>query len=172
MSLYWYAIYTKHQHEKSAAEHLTRRGFEILLPLYRSVRRWKDRRKIVQLPLFPCYEFVRMDMGQKIEILKTPGVFWLVEQGGRPCAVPEGDMEAIRKLMAQSVSAEPHPFLKTGDLVRVLVGPLAGIQGILVRMKNRYRVVLSVDLLQKSVAAEVDLSEVERVNVRSVGAAT
>jgi len=170
MSPAWYAIYTKHQHEKSVADHLTKRGFEILLPVYRAARQWKDRRKIVQLPLFPGYEFVRTQPDQKTEILKTPGVFWLVEQSGRPCPVPESDIDAIRKLMSSSLNVEPHPFLKAGDYVRIRVGPLAGVHGILTRFKNRYRVVLSVDLLRKSVAVEVDLLEVERLSTIAAGA--
>jgi transcription antitermination factor NusG len=170
MSSAWYAVYTKHQHEKKVAENLTNRGYEVLLPLYRAARRWKDRRKIIQMPLFPCYEFVKTTLEHKADILKTPGVFWLLEQAGRPCPVPDTDIDAIRKLMSDSINVEPHPFLKTGDLVRVCVGPLAGIHGILTRIKNRYRVVLSVDLLRKSVAVEVDLLEVERLSAKAAGA--
>jgi transcription antitermination factor NusG len=170
-ALFWYAVYTKHQHERTATEYLTARGFEVLFPSYRVGHRWKDRRKIVELPLFPCYAFVRTALSRKIEILKTPGVFWLVEQCGRPCAIPETEIETVRKLMNSSAHVEPHPFLKCGDLVMVRTGALAGVQGILTRIKNRYRVVLSVNLLQKSVAVEVDLAEVERQSTAAAGGA-
>ena len=157
----WYAIYTKHQHEKSAADLLLRKGFEVLLPLYKATRHWKDRTKVVSLPLFPCYLFLRTSLDRKLEILKTPGVFWLVENGSYACSVPESDINAMRKIMESSARAEPHPYLECGTLVRVRSGALSGVQGILTRVKNRYRVVLSVDLLQKSVAVEVEASNVE-----------
>jgi transcription antitermination factor NusG len=157
----WYAVYTKHQHEKSAADLLSRKGLEVLLPLYRTTRQWKDRAKIVSLPVFPCYLFLRTSLDRKLDVVKTPGVFWLVENGGHACSVPESDIDAIRKITASSAHAEPHPYLKCGTLVRVRSGALSGVQGILTRVKNRYRVVLSVDLLQKAVAVEVEASNVE-----------
>lgn len=157
----WYAVYTKHQHEKTASDLLMKKGFEVLLPLYRAKHRWKDRTKVVCLPVFPCYLFLRGGLEKKLEIVKTPGVFWLVESGGRACEVPESDIDVIRKITQSSVRIEPHPFLKCGDLVRVRSGPLTGVSGILTRVKNNYRVVLSVELLQQAVAVEVDLSIVE-----------
>jgi transcription antitermination factor NusG len=161
----WYAVYTKHQHEKSATNLLARKGFNVLLPLYHTAHRWKDRMQIVALPVFPCYLFLRASLQRKLEILQTPGVFWLVGQGGHASLVPDSDIESIRKIMQGRAHAEPHPYLKSGDRVRVLAGPMAGVEGILTRVKNRYRVVLSVDLLQKAVAVEVDISSVERLGV-------
>lgn len=161
---WWYAVYAKHQHEKRASELLARKGFEVFLPLYRTEHRWKDRTKVVSLPLFPSYLFLRTDLVRKIEILRTPGVFWLIENGGHACPVPETDIEAVRRITQSSANIQPHPYLRCGDFVRVREGALAGIEGILTRVKNRYRVVLSVDLLQKAIAVEVDLSVVERVN--------
>jgi transcription antitermination factor NusG len=160
----WYAVYTKHQHEKSATELLARKGFEVLLPLYRATHQWKDRVKNVLLPVFPCYLFLRANLERKLDILRTPGVFWLVENGGHACPVPESDIEAVRRIAQSPGQVKPHSYLKSGDRVRVRVGPLAGVQGILVRVKNGYRVVLSVDVLQKAVAVEVDISVVEPVN--------
>lgn len=139
------------------------KGFEVFLPLYRAEHCWKDRKKIVSLPVFPCYLFVRTDFESKLGILQTPGVFWLIETGGRPCEVANSEIEAIRKITQSPARFEPHPYLKCGDRVRVRQGALAGIEGVLIRVKNRYRVVLSVDLLQKAVAVEVDISLVERV---------
>jgi transcription antitermination factor NusG len=162
----WYAVYTKHQHEKSASSLLSRKGFEVFLPLYDAKHHWKDRTKIVSLPVFACYLFLRTTLDRKLEVLRTPGVFWLVENRGRACPVPESEIEAVRKITKNSLHVEPHPYptLKDGDIVRVRSGALAGIQGILTRQRNRYRVVLSVEVLRKAVAVEVDLSTVELVN--------
>lgn len=159
----WYAVYTKHQHEKTACELIEGKGFEVFLPLYRAEHRWKDRTKVVSLPVFPCYLFVRTDFERKLEILKTPGVFSLIESGGRPCEVPNSEIEAIRKITQSQAKVEPHPYLKCGDYVRVRQGALAGIAGVLSRVKNRYRVVVSVDLLQKAVSVEVDIASLERI---------
>src|SRR5271169_1174246 len=93
----WYAIYTKHQHEKTATELLRRKDFQVLLPLYSTVRRWKDRNKTVVLPLFPCYLFVRSNLSRKLDILQTPGVFWVVERAGRAFPVPEAEIEAVKR---------------------------------------------------------------------------
>jgi transcription antitermination factor NusG len=157
----WYAIYAKHQHEKSAADLLTRKGFEILLPLYRSIRRWKDRDKSVLSPLFPSYLFVRTDLSRKVDILRTPGVFWLVESGGCACHIPDADIEQINRIVQTPDRIAPHPYLKSGEWVRVRHGSLEGLEGILTRFKNQYRVVLTVKPLQKAVAVEVDLSAIE-----------
>jgi len=160
----WYAIYTKHQHEKSSADVLTRKGFEILLPLYRSIRRRKDRNKSVLSPLFPCYVFVRTDLVRKVDILRTPGVFWLVESGGSPCQIPDADINEINRIVQSPAQIAPHPYLKSGDWVRVRQGSLEGLQGILTRFKNQYRVVMTVEPLRKSVAVEVDISAIEPVS--------
>jgi transcription antitermination factor NusG len=169
----WYAVYTKHQHEKSATSFLTRKGFEVLLPLYRATHRWKDRMQAVELPVFPGYLFLRTRLERKLEIVQTPGVFWLVGNGGRASLVPDSEIESIRKITQSSAFFEPHPYLKSGDQVRVLSGPLAGIEGILTRVKNRYRIVLLVELLQKAVSVEVDISTVARLETsRSAGASS
>jgi transcription antitermination factor NusG len=162
----WYAVYTKHQHEKSASDLLSRKGFEVFLPLYGAKRRWKDRSKIVSFPLFPCYLFLRINLEHRLDVLRTPGVFWIVENDGRACPIPEFEVEAVRKVTENSPHIEPHPYpnLKGGDFVRIRTGALTGIQGILIRVKNQYRVVLSVEALQKAVAVEVDISSVELVN--------
>jgi transcription elongation factor/antiterminator RfaH len=159
----WYAIYTKHQHEKTARDILARKNFEVLLPLYRSIHRWKDRNKVVDLPLFPCYVFIRANLERKVEILKTAGVFWLVESGGHACAIPDHEIEAVLRITGSESRVEPHPYLRTGDRVRIQRGALAGIEGILTRFKSQYRVVLSMELLRKAIAVEVDLSTVERL---------
>jgi transcription antitermination factor NusG len=159
----WYALYTKHQHEKKAGSYLETRGFEVLLPTRRSANRWKDRTKIISVPIFPCYVFVKSALERKLDLLRAPGVFWMVGNSRGASAVPELEIEALRKIMRSNARIEPHPYLKNGDRVRVRSGPLSGLEGILVRIKNTYRVVLSVELLQKAVAVEVDLSIVERL---------
>lgn len=164
MASAWYAVYTKHQHEKSAAALLGRKDFEVFFPVYRAVHRWKDRNQIVVLPLFPCYLFLRTELDRKIDILRTAGVRWIVENTGHACPVPEGEIEAVRKICSAATRVQPHPFLKHGDLVRIRSGPLLGMEGFLVRIKNQCRVVVSVDLLQKSVAVEVDVEDVGLVS--------
>jgi transcription antitermination factor NusG len=167
----WYALSTRHQHEKAAADLLAKKGFETFLPLYSTTHRWKDRNKVLSLPLYPCYVFLRGGFERRLQILTTPGVLGVVGFGGRPGIIPDNEVEAIRQVIAGRLRAEPCPFLKCGDWVRVKGGPLEGIEGILVRKKNLYRLVLSVDLLQQSVAVEVDASMVEAVSKRQPVAA-
>ena len=160
----WYAIYARHQHEKTVAQILTSKGFETLLPLYESARRWKDRTKVLSLPLFPCYVFVRGGLERRLDILTTPGIYALVSSAGRPSPIPPVEIEAIRRAVESGAHIEPHPFLKSGDLVRIKCGPLVGIQGILVQKKNLYRLVLSVEMLGQAAVLEVDSLLVERLN--------
>ena len=157
----WYAAYTRHQHEKVVAETLLGKGFEVFLPEYRAVHRWKDRRKELMLPLFPNYVFIKGGLDRMLHIVTTPGLHSLVGCGGRPESIPQEDMDAVRRLVQSSFVVEPHPFLKCGECVRVKYGPLEGIEGVLIRKSNSNRLVLSVDMLQKSVAVEVDVSMVE-----------
>jgi transcription antitermination factor NusG len=138
-------------------------GIEVLLPVYRTIRRWQDRNKVVDLPLFPCYLFVQTLLERKVEILKAPGVFSLVESGGRACEIEDGEIKSIIKATANPSQVTPHPYLKSGDRVRIRHGALAGIEGILTRFKNQFRVVLNLHLLNKAIAVEVDISTVERV---------
>ncbi len=158
----WYAVYTRHQHEKGIACALAGKGFETFLPLYSTARRWKDRTKQLWLPLFPCYVFVHGNLERQLDIIVTSGVHSLVSSGGRPAAIPQSEIEAIRRALEQRLAAEPHGFLRSGDWVRVKSGSLEGVEGILVRQKNLWRLVLSVELLQRSVAVEVDASLIER----------
>ncbi len=160
-ALSWYALYTKHQHEKKAADILRKKDFDVLLPLYSSIHKWEDRKKEVFLPVFPCYLFVRSAPEQKLDILRTPGVFLMVSSAARPCVVPEQDIDMIRRISSVPDRIEPHSYLETGELVRVRVGPFAGLKGVLTRVKNRLRVVMSVELLRNSVSLEVDAASLE-----------
>jgi transcription antitermination factor NusG len=152
----WYAAYTSANHEKHVAIQLGQRSIEHFLPLYDSVRRWKDRKIRLQLPLFPGYVFVRLPLRDRLRVLRVPGVAKLVGFNGAPTALPEAEIEALRTSLEGRVRASPHPYLTTGRRVRVQDGPLAGLTGILVRRKSGARFVVSVDLIQRSVAVEVD----------------
>jgi transcription antitermination factor NusG len=159
----WLAVYTRHQHEKLASISLAYKGFEVFLPLYTASRRWTDRVKVLSLPLFPGYLFLRGDLRRQLPILTTPGVVGLVGFGGVPAVVPDVEIASVRRALVKGVHIEPYPFLKCGDWVRVRGGPLEGLEGILVRGKSQSRLVISVELVQKSVAVEVDAWLVERV---------
>jgi transcription antitermination factor NusG len=160
----WYVLYTRHQHEKTVAQILTSKGFEILLPLYSTARQWKDRTKLISLPLFPCYVFLRGGLERQLAVMTTPGVHAIVSTAGQPTPIPHSEIEAIRRVVEGGARVEPHPFLTCGEWVRVKCGPLMGIQGILVRKKNLYRLVLSVEILGKAASVEIDALLVERLN--------
>jgi len=157
----WYAAYTNANREKRVAQQLGQRSVEHFLPVYESERRWKDRRVRLQMPLFPGYVFVRMALRERVRVLQIPGVARLVGFGGMPKALPEEEIEALRAGLAGGIRAKPHPFLTIGRRVRVKSGPLAGLQGILTKRKNRVRLVVSVELIQRSVAVEMDEADVE-----------
>jgi transcription antitermination factor NusG len=162
----WYALYTRHQHEKSVHHVLTGKGFEAFLPLYTTANQWKDRIKRVSLPLFPCYVFLRGPLLQWLPVLSTPGVHAVVGSGGYPATILDSEIDAIRRVLESPLSVEPHPFLKCGDRVRVTAGPLRGLEGLLLRKKNWCKLLLSVDMLQRSVAVEIDAAMVERIGGR------
>jgi transcription antitermination factor NusG len=160
---HWWALYTRHQHEKVVADMLSAKGFEVFLPLYDSIRRWKDRQKLISLPLFPCYVFVRGGLHRRLQVVTTPGIHMILSHGPDVAVIPEDEIEAIRRTLEGPCRMEPHPFLRCGERVRVIRGSLQGIEGILVRKKNQFRLVLSVEMLAKSVAVEIDASDVEPV---------
>jgi transcription antitermination factor NusG len=166
----WYVIHTRHQHEKTVAQILTSKGFETFLPLHASPHRWSDRTKMLSLPLFPCYVFLQGGLDRRLDLVTTPGIHSLVSFAGQPAAIPTDEMNALRRAVESGASIEPHPFLECGDWVRVKSGSLAGVQGILVRKKNLYRLVLSVELLGKAAAVEVDGFLVERIESNRSGA--
>jgi transcription antitermination factor NusG len=157
----WWAVYTRHQHERTVAKMLSSKGFEVFLPLYESKRFWKDRNKMLSLPLFPCYLFVRGERQRRLHVVTTPGVHMILCNGEHAATIPEFEIQAIRKTVEGPFHVEPHPFLKCGERVRIKRGTLEGVEGILVRKKNQCRLVLSVDMLAQSVGVEVDVSDVE-----------
>jgi transcription antitermination factor NusG len=157
----WYALYTFPRHEKLVAEQVAQRRFTSFLPVYRSVRRWKDRRKELELALFPSYVFVRMDLQDRLQVLQLPGVVRLLYFNGQPAAIPAEQIEVLRTRLSGADRIEPHPYLNRGRRVRVRSGPMQGLEGIVVRRKDRWRIVFSVELLQRSVAMELDESDLE-----------
>ena len=159
----WYAAYTNANHEKRVAEQLALRSLEHFLPVYNSIRRWKDRRVNLQMPLFPGYVFVRLPLRDRLRVLEISGVARLVGFGGTICALPAGEIEALRTCVLSGVRVEPHPYLTAGRLVRMTAGPLMGTQGVLIRRKGKSRVVISIDLIQRSVAVDADVADVEPV---------
>jgi len=160
----WYALYTRHQHEKMVHQILTNKGFNTFLPLYATIHNWKDRAKALTLPLFPCYVFLKGGIERRLDILTTPGIYGLVSSAGQPDAIPESEIDAIRRVVESGIRVEAHPFLKCGNWVRVKSGPLAGIEGILVRKRNMSRLVLSVAILGTAAAIEVGAFQVEAIN--------
>jgi transcription antitermination factor NusG len=169
----WYALYTRHQHEKIVDQILTNKGFDTFLPLYTTTHHWKDRTKALSLPLFPCYVFLKGGIERRLQILTTPGIYGLVSSAGQPAAIPDIEIEAIRRVVESGARVESHPYLKCGNWVRVKSGPLTGIEGILVRKKNISRLVLSVEILGTAAAIEIAAFQVEAVNaplIRNSGA--
>jgi transcription antitermination factor NusG len=157
----WYVLYTCPRHEKQVATQIERRSFASFLPLYRSVRRWKDRRKELKLALFPGYVFVRMPLENKLQVLELPGVVRLVSFNGQPATLSASEVEMLQNRISGSLNVEPHPYLRRGRRVRVLRGAMRGLEGIIIRRKDRCRVVFSIDLIQRSVAVEVDEADLE-----------
>jgi transcription antitermination factor NusG len=171
----WFAVYTSARHEKTVARQLEERCIEKFLPLYRSWRRWKDRRKLVELALFPSYVFVRIAARDKLRVLQVPGVVSLVTFNGQLATLPDREIHALRSGLDHGVFAEPCPYLRVGRRVRVTAGPLAGAEGILVKKKHKCRVVISLDVLMRSVTVEVDGTDLEaagRAGLPGVEAAT
>lgn len=154
--LAWYAIHVKSRQEKRIADSLSRKGFEIFLPTQKARRLWSDRVKEIEVALFPTYVFARFDPRDRLPIVTTPSVFAIVGDGASLVPVPDHQIESVRRLSASGQIVHPCPFLKVGQKVLIERGSLAGVQGILTRIRNTWRVVVSVDLVQQSVSVEVD----------------
>jgi transcription antitermination factor NusG len=162
----WYAAYTRANHEKRVAQQLSARSVEHFLPLYQSVRHWKDRRVQLQLPLFPGYVFVRLALRDRLQVLEIPSVARLVGFNGTPTPLPDGEIEALKASLERGVRAMPHPYLKVGRRVRVIAGPLEGLEGIVIRKKNRLRFILSLNLIRSSAAVEIEAADLESIPAR------
>jgi len=158
--LHWYAVYTRSRHEKRVSRQLEGMSVATFLPAYESVHRWNDRNAVVSQPIFPGYVFARIGMADRIQILSVPGVINFVGAPGRPCPIPDEELNALRACWEHRLRMEPHPYLVVGRRVRIRQGSLADMEGILVRKKGQFRLVLSVNLITRSVAVEVDAQDV------------
>jgi len=164
----WFAAYTFSCHEKRVAQHLSTRHIDFFLPVHRKVNHWKNGlRRLIERPLFPGYVFVKMDSRDKVRVLELPGVHSIVGAAHKPVPLPYAEIEALRGGLHQ-LNAEPHPILKSGERVLICKGPLEGITGIMVRQKNSTRVILTLDLIMKSISVEVDGQDLETVGHDSV----
>ena len=163
----WFAAHTVPRHEKHVSGRLRDRDIENYLPLYHAVRLWKNRCRVeLELPLFPTYLFVRIPTHKRFEVLSVPGVVSLVGSKRELWPLPEFEVEAMRAGLDQR-NPEPHVYLAVGERVRIRYGPLAGLEGVLLRMKNSLRVVLTIDQIMRSVSVEVNITDLEPIYPRS-----
>jgi len=162
---HWYAAYTFSCQEKKVAQHLSTRGIEFFLPAHKKLSLWKNGlRMLIERPLFPCYVFIRVGLDRQLQVLGTPGIINIVGWAGHPAIIPQDEIDTVRQVLESSLLVESHPFLQCGDRVRVETGPLQGIEGILIRKKNTFRLVVSVEMLGRSAAVEIDISRVRKIN--------
>jgi transcription antitermination factor NusG len=152
---HWYAAYTKPRHEKNVAAQLGMREVETYLPIYRAIHNWNGRKAEVNLPLFPGYVFVKLPLAERVRVLEQPGVVRLVGVNGKATPVPEDDIERLRSSLA-FFKAEPYPFMVPGEKVRIRTGPMAGLEGKILRRKGKFRLVVSLELIQRSIVLEID----------------
>ena len=156
MSDSWYALQVRPRFEKHVQTHLEEKGYEVFYPTFTATRQWSDRVKSLSFPLFPGYVFCRFNVHARLPILITPGVNQVVGVGKTPVTVDEAELLAIRRVMESGVAAQPWPYLKVGESVQIENGPLEGMTGIVTRIKNSFRLVVSVSLLMRSVSVELD----------------
>ena len=161
----WWAVYTRHHNEQTVSQMLEAKGAEVFSATYQSTRRWKDRVKVLPMPLFPCYVFVRECTATRLQVVSTPGVHMIVTSGEAFALIPDLEIAAIRKAAQSPERMEPWPYLKAGERVRVVRGPMKGIEGILVRQSGQYRLVLSVELLSRSASVEVGACDTEPLGI-------
>lgn len=154
--LAWFAVRVRSNHERTVCVHLRERGYEEFAPSHKTESRWSDRRKTIDKFLFPGYVFSRLNPEQRLPVLTIPGVVTIVGFGRQPCPVPDSEIAAVRTMVESGLLVSPWPFLKQGQRVLMEKGPLCGLQGIVQDFKGQLRLVVSINLLQRSVSAEVD----------------
>jgi transcription antitermination factor NusG len=163
-SLPWFAVQTRPRWEKFVKHALESKGFEAFLPSYKSRRRWSDRIKELDLPLFAGYLFCRVSLEERrLPVLTTPGVRQIVGMGGTPIAVPQCEIDTVRAIVTSGLATRPWPFVEVGDRVRLRGGSLDGVEGVLISTKTHHRLVVSIEILRRSVAVEIDQAWVEAV---------
>ena len=156
----WLVLRTRSRHEKKVRDELLNRGIETFLPLYERWSHWKDRRKLVEFPLFPGYCFVRPPLTDRLRVLNTPGVSGFVGFNGFAESVPDAEIEALTRLVATALRYDPHPFLTEGMLVEVVRGPLTGVRGYIQRKDRSTKLVLAVTLIRQAAALEIHPADV------------
>jgi transcription antitermination factor NusG len=156
MSYPWFALQVRSRYENLVTAHLTGMGYESFLPLYMRRRRWSDRFKEIESPLFPGYVFCRLNPFDRRPILMTPGVFFIVGMGKTPVAIDETEIVAIQAAVKSGLPSQPWPFVQIGQRVRIEYGPLCGLDGVLLKFRGHHRLVLSVTLLKRSIAVQVE----------------
>jgi transcription antitermination factor NusG len=169
-TLRWYAVSTRSRQEKVAAGVLEAAGVDHFLPLHTEKRKWSDRMQTVSLPLFPGYLFVHIDIAgpSKLVVQKTPGIVRLVGDQTGPLAIPEAEIENIQSLVAGELEVTPYPFLSEGDRVRVIRGPLLGMEGTLVRLGTKTQIVISIQIIHRSLAVTISARDIEPVTGKGV----
>lgn len=165
----WFALHVRTRYEHRVACSLEGKGYELFLPLHKCRKRWSDRIKNVETPLFPGYVFCKFDPQDRLPILKTTGVIQVAGYNRAPVPVEESEIAAIQALVASGLPNQPWPFLKVGDRVHIEAGPLRGHEGVLVEFRGSHRLVLSVTLLHRAVAVEIDSALVEALRSSSMG---
>ena len=160
----WFALSVRANRESVVADILQSKGYEVFSPVYRSRRVWSDRIKELDLPLFAGYIFSRFDLAQRTApVLTTPGVVRVIGFGGRAVPLDEQEIEAVRTIVNSGVPAQPLSHFSSGDKVRIMHGPLAGLEGTLIEAKKRHQLVVSISLLQRSVSVDIDRAWVQPV---------
>ena len=163
-ALPWFALQVRTRHELSVANFLRHRGYDPLVPFYQCRKAWSDRIKVFDAPLFPGYLFCRLSIHHRLPVLMAPGVIQIVGTRGRPQPVDEAEISALQAMVASGLPNRPWPYLKTGDRVQIERGPLRGLEGILVEIRGGHRLILSVTLLERSVAVEIDSAFVKSLS--------
>lgn len=172
VKLPWFAVQVRSRKEDWVASQLVGQGLECFLPKYKAVRRWSDRMKELDQPLFPGYLFCRFDFQARRPIVVTPGVIQILSVGRAPTPIDETEIAAIQQAISSGLPSQPWPYVAVGERVRVTYGNLTGLEGLLIKFKGNHRVVLSVTLLQRSVAMEVDLAWVTPLRAHQEKSAT
>lgn len=162
---FWFAVQTKPRHEKKVSVELSEKGLQSFLPVQRQRRQWSDRQKWIELPLFSNYVFVRLAEGVELRtlVLRTLGVVRFAGAPGHGTPIPEGQIDNLQAMVNQRIPLVPYSYINVGEKVRICGGALEGIEGVLVAIKDDRRLVVSVDLIQRSVAIQLEGFEVERV---------
>ena len=168
MLLPWFGIRVRSCFERVTASILRSKGYEAFLPELRARRRWSDRIKEIQTPLFPGYVFCRLDPQRRLSVLKTPGVVSVVGFGGVPAAIPDSEIEAIRLMLGSALPVAPYPFLSAGQHVRIVRGPLTGLEGFVLGRRREFLLVISITLLQRSVSVEVEREWIEPIPAQTL----